>query len=96
MKPAADRRHGQDSVHPARRDDDKPTIQPEIEDDSATASATSGAYEPTDDTAAISRSESQIVPPDTGIMQRPVIEAEPEPPAPESETDGDQPEPPAT
>jgi len=96
MKPAADRRHGQDSVHPARREDDKPTIQPETEDDSATTSATSGAYEPTDDTAAISRSESQIVPPDTGIMQRPVIEAEPEPPAPEGETDGDQPETPAT
>ncbi|MBE7492783.1 MAG: hypothetical protein HS108_13655 [Planctomycetes bacterium] len=77
MKSVQDRRHGQDAVHPARRADDKPTLDPEAED--APDSGTSAAYEPVDETAAIARDEARIVPPDTAMIERPVIEAEPEP-----------------
>ncbi|MBX3473711.1 MAG: hypothetical protein KF754_04955 [Planctomycetes bacterium] len=81
-----DRRHGQDAVHPARREDDKPAIEPEIED--APPTGTSGAYEPVEDTAAIPRDSLPAVPPDTAVIERPVIESEPEPPA-------DEPQPPS-
>lgn len=86
MKSVQDRRHGQDAVHPARREDDKPAIEPEIED--TPDSGTSAAYEPVEETGAITRDEAQIVPPDTAIIERPVIESEPD-----SKTPGDNPAP---
>lgn len=76
MKSVQDRRHGQDAVHPARREDDKPPIEPEIED--APDSGTSAAYEPVEETGAIARDDVQVVPPDTAIIERPVIESPPE------------------
>lgn len=74
MKSVQERRHGQDAVHPARRADDKPTIEPEIDD--APDSGPSPADEPAEETGAINRSDAQVVPPDTAVFERPVIESE--------------------
>lgn len=83
MKSAGERRHGQDAVHPSRRDDDKPTIEPDL---NAASSGESAAYPPVedhvedhpDDREGNTAEISTLVPPDTGIIKRPVIESEPE------------------
>lgn len=76
QKAVTDRRHGQDSVHPSRRDDDKPMIEPEpgSGESAAYPPVEAGADEGDGNTAEIARQ----IPPDTGIINRPAIEAEPE------------------
>jgi len=84
-----ERRHGQDSVHPARRDDDKPTIDPELPDtpddaplppadpgDSAAYPAVAESNDSAETTDAPAAQDA-AVPPDTQVMQRQVIEGEP-------------------
>lgn len=84
MKSVQERRHGQDAVHPARRADDKPTIEPEIDD--TPDSGPSAADEPAEETSAINRSDAKVVPPDTAVIERPVIESEPDSDSPGDDT----------
>jgi len=87
QKAVTERRHGQDVVHPSRREDDKPTIEPEID----ASSGDSAAYPRVEESEGATAETSSPVPPDTGVIKRPVIDSGPKPDVAVSDVDEAEP-----